>query len=315
MRFSYIAIFYSIQALAADIQVVWRLEKETNASSLSAVSDKGTVIAETCGSIIHAKHSIDFSDVDGSGTGNFSIGDASFMVHSKPEWSGGPVCSRVFNPQYTLVQCSGVDWDSKDVARSKNKDCFSSGSADRELQSLQSRSQIHEMHSRGVGLKERQYQCSGWSTKVELVGDGNPHQNYHHKQISESITCNNANACGVVKAKSESFTVGFSVSAGGPADNWISGGFEVSKSWTDANEYSCEGAAGDTVCIWYSTAHTAYTVKKLTSNPCTGTTKYGPYIIFSPNKQNRGGGYYCVNGACRAKDDEYWDYNGRAGVA
>ena len=38
-----------------------------------------------------------------------------------------------------------------------------------------------------------------------------------------------------------------------------------------------------------------------------------PFVMFSPNANNRGGGYYCVIGTCRAQGDNYWDYSGRAG--
>ncbi|KAL6410603.1 hypothetical protein AUP68_07030 [Ilyonectria robusta] len=38
-----------------------------------------------------------------------------------------------------------------------------------------------------------------------------------------------------------------------------------------------------------------------------------PVIVKSPNSDNRGGGYYCVIGTCRAKGDNYWDNTGPAG--
>ncbi|KAF9761351.1 hypothetical protein IL306_003848 [Fusarium sp. DS 682] len=300
-------------ALAADVQVVWRLEKDTKASSVSALGSHGTVIAETCGSILHAKYPIDFSDVNDNGSGNFTVGDASYMIHSKPEWSGGPACSRVFNPQYTLVQCSGVSWDSADVVKDKANGCLSDSSTDGELWSLQKRSLSHEMHTRGAELEERQYQCSSWVTNTRLVGNGDPHQNYFHKQLSENINCGNAQSCSVGKTDSESFTIGFTVSAGGPAATWISGGFGVSESWTTGNSYTCNGGPGETICIWYNIAHTAYTVQDVTTNPCTGSKESSPYVMFSPNENNSGGGYYCVVGTCRSKGEGYWDYNGRAG--
>ncbi|RBA17472.1 hypothetical protein FPRO05_02196 [Fusarium proliferatum] len=300
-------------ALAADVQVTWRLEKDTKASSVSATGSDGKVIAEACGSIIHAKYPIDFSDIDDTGSGNFTVGDASYLVHSLPEWSGGPACSRIFNPQYTLVQCSNVTWDSTDVVKDKADACFSDSTTDGELQSLQRRSLSHEMHSPGAELEKRQTFCSGWFTRTRLVGDGDPHQNYYHKQLSENIDCANAASCSVGQTDSVSYTIGWTASAGGPSGNWISGGFSVSESWTTGNSYTCNGGKGETICIWYNIAHTAYTVQEYTKNTCTEGSGGTPYVIYSPNESNRGGGYYCVIGTCRSKGDGYWDYNGRAG--
>ncbi|KAH7263798.1 hypothetical protein BKA59DRAFT_490108 [Fusarium tricinctum] len=294
--------------LAAKVQVVWRLEKDTNASSLSVYDSKRSLIAETCGSILHARDTIDFSDVNEAGFGNFTVGDASYLVHSKADWSGGPECSRVFNPGYALVQCSGVDWDPKDLVESDATKCFEGSQTNGELQSLQKRSEPQDSE-----LEARQFQCSSWITRTDLVGNGDPHQNYFHKQLSETINCGNAQSCSVGQSQTESFSIGFTLSAGGGGDNWISGGFSVTKSWTTGNSYTCSGGPGETICIWYNIAHTAYTVQDITSNPCTGSKTSSPYIMFSPNQNNVGGGYYCVVGTCRAKGDGYWDYSGRAG--
>ncbi|KAG5749067.1 hypothetical protein H9Q69_011457 [Fusarium xylarioides] len=255
-------------ALAADIQVTWRLEKDTKASSVTAVGSDRKVIAEACGSIIHAKYPIDFFDVDDTGSGNFTVGDASYLVYSLSGWSGGPACSRISNPQYTLIQCSNVTWDSTDIVVKDKKDsCFSDSTTDGELQSLQRRSLSHEMHSRGAELEKRQTFCSGWFTRTTLVGDGDPHQNYFHKQLSENINCANAASCSVGQTDSTSYT-------------WL----------------NCR-----------------YTVQEWTKNTCTEGQGGTPYVMYSPNENNKGGGYYCVIGTCRSKGEGYWDYNGRAG--
>ncbi|KAF5628128.1 uncharacterized protein FTJAE_9003 [Fusarium tjaetaba] len=300
-------------ALAADVQVTWRLEKDTKASSVSAMGSDGKVIAEACGSIIHAKYPIDFSDVDDTGSGNFTVGDASYLVHSLPQWSGGPACSRIFSPQYTLIQCSNVTWDSTDVVKDKADGCFADSSTDGELQSLQRRSLSHEMHSRGTELEKRQTFCSGWFTRTTLVGDGDPHQNYFHKQLSENINCASAASCSVGQTDSTSYTIGWTATVSSPGGGWISGGFGVSESWTTGNSYTCNAGKGETVCIWYNIAHTAYTVQEYTKNTCTEGHGGTPYVMYSPNENNKGGGYYCVIGTCRSKGEGYWDYNGRAG--
>lgn len=67
---------------------------------------------------------------------------------------------------------------------------------------------------------------------------------------------------------------------------------------------------GDTICVWYNTAHTAYTVQNWQDNASTGN----PDVMFSPkNKHNDGKSYYCVVGTCRSMGQGYWDKSGPAG--
>ena len=94
-------------------------------------------------------------------------------------------------------------------------------------------------------------------TITELEGNGNPHQNYLHQQISEIITCDQDAGCSAGESITESFSVSWSFGIGKKVTEWISGGFSVQESWSTGNNYVCQGAASDTVCIWYNTAHTA----------------------------------------------------------
>jgi len=128
-----------------------------------------------------------------------------------------------------------------------------------------------------------------------------------------------------------SYTIGWTANL--TPVSWISGGFSVSESWSTGNTYSCTGSTGEDVCVWYNTAHTACkypfsllktvvdwfsdTVQNMQRDSCKvggGWDADGdPFVMFSPNANNRGGGYYCVIGTCRAQGDNYWDYSGRAG--
>ncbi|KAG7007337.1 hypothetical protein G7Y79_00010g028380 [Physcia stellaris] len=156
-------------------------------------------------------------------------------------------------------------------------------------------------------LKKRQYFQEDCSPEVTLVGDGNPHQNYFHQQLSENIDCSgDAQPCSVGESDSQSFTVGWSITTG-PDDleGWISGGFDVSETWTTGNTYNCGVAPGQVGCIWYKTAHTAYTVHRVAPDFC--GIPSSPSVIRGPNTNNAGGGYYCVIGTCRSKGEGYWD--------
>ncbi|KAI0393448.1 hypothetical protein F5Y17DRAFT_309507 [Xylariaceae sp. FL0594] len=158
-------------------------------------------------------------------------------------------------------------------------------------------------------LSERQTgPCSIWTPGTQLSGDGSPRPRYLHKQLSQTITCDQSNGCSVGQQESESFSIGFSLSSGKQITEWLSGGFSVTKTWITGNSYTCNGGAGQTVCIWQSVAHTAYKVRNGVFNSCTGFSPSGDEIeISSPNEDNRGGGFYCVQGTCRAQGDQYWD--------
>ncbi|EHA24750.1 hypothetical protein ASPNIDRAFT_40671 [Aspergillus niger ATCC 1015] len=101
----------------------------------------------------------------------------------------------------------------------------------------------------------------------------------------------------------------------GHASQWISGGFAVQASWTTGLDYQCTASSHQTVCIWYNTAHTAYTAQNGLYNVCTGFNPNNDagFVMFSPNQNNKGGGFYCVIGTCRSQGQNYWDKSGPAG--
>ncbi|PNP78674.1 hypothetical protein FNYG_08020 [Fusarium nygamai] len=320
MRYLNSILLFVSACLAADVQVAWRLEHETKTSALVAVDTNGTVIAETCGSIIHARDPIDFSYLDeNDGSGNFFIGNATYMVHSNPEWSGGPACSRIFNPDHTLVQCSGISWDALDAIGDEPRDCFAKAATDGELMDLQSREldETSQMHKRGWWKKFKDKMRKAFSrTRLELIGDGNPRQHYYHIQISETIDCGHSSGCNVGKTDSDSYSIQASYGFGRDKF-WSNMGFSVSRSWSTGNSYTCNGLQNETACIWYNVAHTTYTVKAFTTPPggYKNQEKMEIYDISSPNKDNKGGKYYCIVGNCTFKGDAWWDRVGRKGVA
>ena len=102
------------------------------------------------------------------------------------------------------------------------------------------------------------------------------------------------------------------MSAGG----WADAGFEVQQQWTTGNDYTCNGEAGEEICVRYKIAHTEYEVIGTYENGCSGRKNdWGEaYKITAPNKANRGGKEHCVRETCRAQGDQYWE-KGPAGVA
>ncbi|KAI0853872.1 hypothetical protein F5Y00DRAFT_257172 [Daldinia vernicosa] len=150
--------------------------------------------------------------------------------------------------------------------------------------------------------------CLLYTTTTELDGDGSPHDTFRHQQLTEVISCGSGE-CEVGKEESTSYSVGFTLAADAPPGlEWISGGFEVSKTWTSGTTYSCTGQPGDKVCVWYNAAYTSYSVREVQHGRCGGTIRSDPFVMNSPKTNNNGGGFYCVFGdSCRSKNDEYWE--------
>lgn len=149
-------------------------------------------------------------------------------------------------------------------------------------------------------LEKREPYC------VLLDGNGNPHQNTRHTQISRTGTCGSGDCTiSLTSGKSETYAWTWGLN---PPGYWINGGFSVSSSETESEEFTCTGKAGETICIWSEIETTAYTVTNheeghfSTCGPVVDTS-----IIWSPNECFNTPKYYCVVGTCRNKNDLYYD--------
>ncbi|KLO91508.1 uncharacterized protein LW93_8756 [Fusarium fujikuroi] len=297
MRLLYGVYLLLSVAYAADVRIHFIHHRETNASSLIAYSTSGDLITRICGTTIKAKESVDFSNINENGVGNFTVGSTSFFVHSDPKYSGGPSCSTDFDHAYTAIQCSGVKWDLEGVVRQDPKSCFFGNLAGGGFEECQTDTRYHKLLRR-CGERE-----------PRLDGDGWPHQRYYYQQLSEVGHCSKTQGCSVTSSNTESISKGWSATVNLPI--WISGGYSVSKSWGTGAAYGCNGGAGDQVCVWYRVAHTAYTVRE--PRGLSKKDMHGPQIVIaSPNKNNEGGGFQCATGKnCVHKGAMYWDCHGK----
>jgi hypothetical protein len=101
--------------------------------------------------------------------------------------------------------------------------------------------------------------------------------------------------CKVGYQQARSFAVGWSASA--TALQWISAGFAVESSVETGTSHECDGDPHDYMAIWKKVGQTAYTVQNADYNRCTGIKLRGsPFVIWSPNANNRGTYFYCVYG-------------------
>ncbi|CZR64860.1 uncharacterized protein PAC_14759 [Phialocephala subalpina] len=221
------------------------------------------------------------ADVDENGSSTITIGSTTYKVRENPDISGGITCTRVFNAVEMYMTCSASVPSSLDLKPvTKRENCFSSGSPSMDMAATSILNSVGAPPAGNV---------------TTIIGDGNPHQNYLLKQLSENIDCATAPSCSVCQKESMSYTIGWSSSA--TADEWLTCGFDVSVSWTTGNTYSCTGNSGDTVCVWYNTAHTAYTVQNGAYNDCTRFSPLGgTLVMYSPNSNNVGGGVIVLLG-------------------
>lgn len=166
-------------ATCADIKIFWQHAKSSSQTSLS-VFDGSELVAQTCSSIIAGTpHSIDFSDLDENGSGNFSIGDAKYLAHSNPEYSGGPICTKKYNADVAVVECSRVNWaPSADAAI--EEDCHEDENVRAAMRFFTSSNREIAHESTGVARIKRRVssrQCQ-IETATSLIGDGKSPSRY-----------------------------------------------------------------------------------------------------------------------------------------
>ena len=158
----------------------------------------------------------------------------------------------------------------------------------------------------GLGLDKRQTSspCTMWTGVTVPADNPDPHQFPMNVQLTVPFDCG-MGECNPAHMQSQSFTIGFSVSAN--PNQWVSAGFAVEMSTETGQQYQCGGKEGERVCLWKSVGRTAYKVRNGQYNACTGVEPYGPeFEMVSPNSGDKGSRFYCVHGHyCRDIGDRY----------
>lgn len=169
MRSLPVALALTATAVSADVQIVWKHAKASSQTALS-VYDGSTLLAQSCSSFISdAPSSIDFTDVDENGFGNFTVGANKYLVHSKAKHSGGPICTKKFSAQATVVECSGLDWKPNKAKIEDN--CHDKDEAKGALRFLSSKGSASGFAKREANPINDPPACSVL-TRTSLVGDG-----------------------------------------------------------------------------------------------------------------------------------------------
>ncbi|KXH36370.1 hypothetical protein CNYM01_11407 [Colletotrichum nymphaeae SA-01] len=142
-------------------------------------------------------------------------------------------------------------------------------------------------------------------------GDGNPKKKFLQKQVTTTHKCTDG-PCSIEKEDSETYTIEWSASITDPR-SFFSAGFAVSKAITTGETKACsnrEGTENQSLCVWWSLAHTEYEVQDWEMSGCgSSKPKGGVYKITAPNTDDEENTSCCVRNNCRGNGDEYWADN------
>ncbi|OBT50139.1 hypothetical protein VE04_09639, partial [Pseudogymnoascus sp. 24MN13] len=147
------------------------------------------------------------TDLNSNGAGNITLNGQSYMVHEHADFSEGITCTRMYSDADSFVRCLikvPNSLQAKPLSAENSKDCFTRGTLDMETTSnvfaarlagskeydlsetsLSMSEHPPKANVRGTSGANGPPDCS-WHSDVVLIGNGDPHQNYLHTQLSPS---------------------------------------------------------------------------------------------------------------------------------
>jgi hypothetical protein len=129
--------------------------------------------------------------------GNVTIGSKVYVLHEDPAYSGGIVCTAVYDNHEAHVDCDDIPWTAGSMPTAlpakPSSTCLKDHLVRRASFGIDAEYVDERSLNSGVlnDLGKRQAGgggggTCGWNHYVTKVGDGNPHQNFRHTQISVS---------------------------------------------------------------------------------------------------------------------------------
>lgn len=181
-------------------------DKTTNENSIIVTDEaRAKTYGHSCAATLALGSLSVTYDVNQHGSGTLQFGSKTYTVHSDPGVSGGVECGTIYDDTELHVECvapwpAGIELVELPAAATDS--CFDDHLTHRAALGLGEDSrdvQVGELLSRNVeprgpgGHARRQagsggtFNCNPTQTS-RLVGNGNPHQNYHHIQLSVSAS-------------------------------------------------------------------------------------------------------------------------------
>ncbi|QKD60083.2 uncharacterized protein FOBCDRAFT_206790 [Fusarium oxysporum Fo47] len=313
MRFIYATSLLLSVTSAALIRLTFTLNVEDNKSSLTVYHGiGGSLIGERCGRKYPANEAIDFSMINSSGEGNFTVGNNTYRVHQNPVFAGGPICSTEMSPPYISIHCGKLWWNiTNSTLPTVEGPCFANTTQEESELDGDLDPDWNTFLKTAFFTKTLGYLLFRRKGVPNIDGSGWPHLRHLYRQVSENVHCPNDEGCSVGSSNGKTLAFGWTATAN---IDFIALGFTVTESYNIGSSYTCNGGPNDTVCVWYKVANTAYVGRVpdvfIPTNDCDKHSKQ--VLIAAPNLGNDGGGYVCkLNEECKTMNTEYWDCHGK----
>lgn len=194
-----------------NVNIVYHVSKESGETSIEIFNEnESELLVHSCSqSLISGaflKDSVIFN-VDAEGAGTLQIGTQNYVVHDNLTISGGVECGRISSPMELIINCLAPVPKALPLApirkRGNLKNCFSRVTAPVELEDMRQAFQANssdltppqlgrQLEQRGIlqnetSLSKRRFGCGISRGDTRMVGNGNPHQNPLHIQLSVSF--------------------------------------------------------------------------------------------------------------------------------
>ncbi|KAL5322047.1 hypothetical protein ACEPPN_010015 [Leptodophora sp. 'Broadleaf-Isolate-01'] len=204
----------SLRKESKEAMLFVKFDKTTSETEITVTDTTSQVLGQSCTTVLNSGPFVDFqisTKLDENGAGNITLGTNNYLVHELAEYSGGIICTRMYNDLDSFVRCSIEVPETLQLAplsKKSLKECFVRGTLDMERTSHIFAAQLEgsdEYLVNSVSLDipellpearivntttwnttEKRADCNAWSKGVVRIGDGDPHQNYLNTQISVS---------------------------------------------------------------------------------------------------------------------------------
>lgn len=187
-----------------EVDVMIQQIKATSEMDITVLSQESSkILGYACSNILNsgafAEKPIK-ADLDENGAGTLAVGNHMYIVNEDPETSGGITCGRTYNDVESFILCAvplPTSLPLTPISNGEKASCFNSGntpSLEAAFRSILAQNKAPETGMTDIDdlpmLHKRQTACGQWSSDTQVVGDGDPHQNYLHTQLSVSILQN-----------------------------------------------------------------------------------------------------------------------------
>jgi hypothetical protein len=190
-----------------NVNVMIQQIKATSEMDITVVGqDSSQVLGYACSNMLNSGAFAEkpiTATLDQNCAGTLAVGNQMYIVNEDPETSGGITCSRTYNDVESFILCAvslPASLPLTPISNVEKKNCFNSGkspSLQATFRSILAQSEAPETEGTNIiqrnelpTLHKRQAPCGQWSPSTQMVGDGDPHQNYLHTQLSVSILHN-----------------------------------------------------------------------------------------------------------------------------